>query len=282
MDSDSLKFAIVPEDLLLSGISHIALRVWCILQRHANADAEAFPSHKVLAEKCQCSMKTIREAIKALEKERYLTVHHRYRDDGSMTSNLYTLHYDRQMCVPPVSNYQGVPAETTSPPPAETTYHEREPVLTRAIERESIGEAGTSPPPPKTPPKAKPPDSLETHVSECVGLLNELTGRRYQPTSSACKHLRARLRAVPIAERPAAAAQARLILQFKVSQWLADPKMRSYLRPETLWGAEHWDTYGQEALDWDEAGRPPPVHTNGKATAVNSRKAMIEEALRNL
>jgi uncharacterized phage protein (TIGR02220 family) len=47
-----------------------------------------------------------------------------------------------------------------------------------------------------------------------------------------------------------------LIIEHKGAQWGNDPRMREYLRPETLFAPSHYDGYLNAALEWDAAGRP--------------------------
>lgn len=76
----------------------------------------------------------------------------------------------------------------------------------------------------KAPPVAAAPPEVE-HI---VNYLNHLAGTAYRLSKNTTSHINARLSegyTVPDFE---------LVISFKCSQWLHDPKMRQYLRPETL------------------------------------------------
>lgn len=58
---------------------------------NANDSGVAFPSIKSLAKHCSISQRTVQRIIQSLAAEGLITVEKRYRDDGSQSSNYYTL-----------------------------------------------------------------------------------------------------------------------------------------------------------------------------------------------
>ena len=48
----------------------------------------------------------------------------------------------------------------------------------------------------------------------------------------------------------------KLVIDYKTCQWGRDEKMREYLRPQTLFGVEKFDSYLAAAQEWDAKGRP--------------------------
>lgn len=88
------RFAIIPEWLLdLENISHAAIRLYCILDRYADADGHAFPSRKALAERMGVkSADTVDRALKELVAAHAVTITRRYDAAGDPTSNLYIVH----------------------------------------------------------------------------------------------------------------------------------------------------------------------------------------------
>ena len=72
--------------------------------------------------------------------------------------------------------------------------------------------------------------------------LNEKAGRTYKLKSKvATKHIGARLNegfTEPDFLR---------VVDYKCAEWKGDPKMERYLRPETLFSLEHFESYLQEA-----------------------------------
>jgi DNA-binding transcriptional regulator YhcF (GntR family) len=56
-----------------------------------NTSKDSNPSVRTLANKCYCSENTVRAALKKLHEVGLINVKGRVRDDGSQTSNQYTL-----------------------------------------------------------------------------------------------------------------------------------------------------------------------------------------------
>lgn len=83
-------FTIIPDALLDSKLGHEALLVYCVLARHADKDAQCFPSIKRIAEMTDWSVRKVTTAIKVLEDAGWLS-HVR-----TGRSNLYTI---RTICV---------------------------------------------------------------------------------------------------------------------------------------------------------------------------------------
>lgn len=126
----------LPEELLLSDLSPMAIRVWAVLQRHANSDDTAFPSHATIAQKCRCADRTVRESIRVLEEAGWLCVEHRHRSDGSMTSNCYKIIYVRQVssALPPPGTVLPPPLALECHPPRNcTSDHELKPLELKPI-----------------------------------------------------------------------------------------------------------------------------------------------------
>lgn len=88
------RFAILPEWVLYHrGLSDRAIRLFCVLDRFADADGACFPSRKTLAERMGTSIKTIDRAMAELGAAGAVTVEVRMRE-GRQTSNRYVLHGD--------------------------------------------------------------------------------------------------------------------------------------------------------------------------------------------
>lgn len=89
--TSQVHFAIVPEWLIRSSVSAVALRVYAALARHADSKQQAFPSRRVLAEWCgKSSVRTIDAAIDELEKVGAVVVTRRSKGNVKQ-SNLYQL-----------------------------------------------------------------------------------------------------------------------------------------------------------------------------------------------
>jgi len=77
-------------------ISEHAKIVYLYLCRCADSEGQAFPSYSTIAEKCSIGRRTAIKAVKELLAVGLLSVEQRTREDGSLTSNLYTIHDEPQ------------------------------------------------------------------------------------------------------------------------------------------------------------------------------------------
>ena len=86
-------FAVVPEWLIYSEVSAQAVRVYCVLARHADKDTtKSFPSHNRIAKLIGVSNSTVRNALKELTDLGAVVVEHRYdKETGHQRSNNYYL-----------------------------------------------------------------------------------------------------------------------------------------------------------------------------------------------
>lgn len=132
-------FAQLPEWVLLHpDLTDKAKLLFALLDRHAGADGDCFPSKRRLAEMLGCDTRTIIRAKDLLEQVGALEVQPRY-DDGRQTSNLYILnglppeeprhHVDGGGVIsvtPPVTSVS--PPGVSSVSPHEREPEDREPV----------------------------------------------------------------------------------------------------------------------------------------------------------
>lgn len=65
--------------------------VYCCLVKHSDKDGVCFPSRRLIAEECCIDKKTVDTAILNLEKTGLVKKKKRRRQDGSNTSNAYTV-----------------------------------------------------------------------------------------------------------------------------------------------------------------------------------------------
>lgn len=89
MKSDIGPFSIIPEWVLLSGVSAEAVRLYALLGRYANSEGEAWPSVETLAKQLRVSPLTVRRKIRELVGLGCLTVTERKSESGGNQSNLY-------------------------------------------------------------------------------------------------------------------------------------------------------------------------------------------------
>lgn len=90
-----------------------------MLGSYANEANECWPSVKRLSADCCCSERTVQRHLKSLEEKKLLGVSARKRENGSLSSNLYTLsicHHPPSDCHHPGDAGDTTPGDTVSPP----------------------------------------------------------------------------------------------------------------------------------------------------------------------
>ena len=98
-----------------------------------------------------------------------------------------------------------------------------------------VKETPSCPASPDGEPDAK---SSETRTAvEVIAYLNAKTGRNFQPVEAILRLVRARLREGATPE------QLRQVIDRKAAEWLGDPRLGQYLRPETLFNATKFASY---------------------------------------
>lgn len=103
--------------------------------------------------------------------------------------------------------------------------------------------------------------SKET-VSSILDYLNEKTGRKYKATSKATvKHINARFAEGYTEE------DFKKVIDNKTAEWLHNPKMQAYLRPDTLFGTK-FDSYLNQQI---VADNKPSIEINPK-----QREGMVD------
>lgn len=94
-------------------------------------------------------------------------------------------------------------------------------------------------------------------VKEVLDVLQQESGKRFTLDGAQAGYVRARLKS------GATVVELSLVAAHRSVLWRDDPKMRQYLRPETVFCNKHWEAYLQDAEEWELAGRPSPI-LNGK------------------
>ena len=103
----------------------------------------------------------------------------------------------------------------------------------------------------KEEPPITPHDDTSAKVEEIVAYLNDLTGKSFKPKADATrKAIDARLNEGYTVD------DCRRVIDAKVADWGRDPKMKKFLRPETLFRASKFEGYLQEAPVIDMADCP--------------------------
>ena len=85
-------FFIVPNQIFELGLKPKEFVVYCCLLRHSDKNTDnCFPSRRLIADECSMDKKTVDSALKELEARGLIKKVYRYRENGSRTSNMYSL-----------------------------------------------------------------------------------------------------------------------------------------------------------------------------------------------
>lgn len=77
-----------------------ARAVYMYLRDRADSEGKCWPGIKTIASDMRLSRSTVKRALTDLEQHGYLQKIPRYRDNGSSTSNLYSVQWDRRKAQP--------------------------------------------------------------------------------------------------------------------------------------------------------------------------------------
>lgn len=84
-------FFMLSNSIFKQGLKPREFIVYCRLVKHSDKNGVCFPSRRLIAEECCIDKKTVDSAIKNLEKAGLVKKKKRRRQDGSNTSNAYTV-----------------------------------------------------------------------------------------------------------------------------------------------------------------------------------------------
>ena len=79
------------EKVYQSGLSHRARAVYMYLKDHADSDGTCWPGIRTIAAELGLSVSTVKRALADLCREGMVTKERRWRENGSLSSNLYRL-----------------------------------------------------------------------------------------------------------------------------------------------------------------------------------------------
>lgn len=110
--------------------------------------------------------------------------------------------------------------------------------------------------------KSDPKPKAETNVyKEIIDYFNEKAGTKYRYTTKSTQtSINGRL------NDGFSVDDFKMVIDVKVKKWLNDPKMRDYLRPETLFAASHFESYLNESIAETPDKYPELDETMEKAT----------------
>lgn len=84
-------FFMLSNSIFKQGLKPREFIVYCCLVKHSDKNGVCFPSRRLIAEECCVDKKTVDAAIISLEKAGLVKKKKRRRQDGSNTSNAYTV-----------------------------------------------------------------------------------------------------------------------------------------------------------------------------------------------
>lgn len=85
------RFSMISERIVEYQLKPRDHAVYCCLVKHSDKNGVCFPSRRLIAEECCIDKKTVDAALRSLEKAGLVKKQKRRRQDGSNTSNLYTV-----------------------------------------------------------------------------------------------------------------------------------------------------------------------------------------------
>ena len=161
-----IKFAIVPEWFIDSGVSDKAFRLYTVLAKYADNDSgTAYPGRGALAKRMGCSRSSVDRALEELIAIGAVSKQRRSQD-GRWTSSLYTVYK-----VGPRLTGGGSPTHATTPSPtdATTSSHPRRKELDQELDQRELSIAAT--PREEAKPKApRPEDPLWNAMLAACGI----------------------------------------------------------------------------------------------------------------
>lgn len=84
-------FFMLSNSIFKQGLKPREFIVYCCLVKHSDKNGICFPSRRLIAEECCIDKKTVDAAIISLEKAGLVKKKKRRRQDGSNTSNAFTV-----------------------------------------------------------------------------------------------------------------------------------------------------------------------------------------------
>ncbi len=126
------------------------------------------------------------------------------------------------------------------------------------------------PDPPPVQEKIPKPDPVTENAKSAIDHLNGLTHRNFRHSKASLKNAKARL------SEGFSLGNLKLVVEHKCIEWGKDPRMRNYLRPQTLF-SEKFESYLQTAIEWRNVGRPHNVISFGGRIHQHQKLSAVEQ-----
>lgn len=81
------------QNIYHSDLSHRARSVYMYLKDHADREGRCWPGIRTISAELSLSRSTVKRALEDLYRAGIITKESRWRENGSLTSNLYRIHY---------------------------------------------------------------------------------------------------------------------------------------------------------------------------------------------
>lgn len=213
------------------------LLAYAVIYGFSQTDGAKFTgSRKYLAEWCGCSMATIDRTLNSLVNKGLI----------SRTSYV-TKHGYRAV------EYAAIePTNIDEPPAAEPRTTDADDPRTSTIEPQPLLDE------PQAPTQPKEPDPTE----EIIGHLNQRAGTHYKSTTANTRKLiKARLKEGFTVD------EIKMVIDKKCADWLRNPAMVGYLRPETLFGHKFESYLNAKVMPQTNPNAYTNAYTNANAAA---------------
>lgn len=274
-------YTVIPNDILdvLMTLNAATMKVYLALARRCYGNKiECWPKVSTIEAETGLTRRPVFAALEELEHLGLITREKRFRDDGSQSSTAYYLSRGVSHSTPLGATQSTPPSvDFSTPPSAEMST----PIpLKKSKEEENkeeilLGEA-SPPDSPSEPEKSQKPEKIiPPGVVDVLETLQRVAGRKFTPHGSQAGFVRARLK------EGATVAEMALVIEHRAALWMNDPRMRDYLRPQTLFCAKHWEDYLPLAVQWANAGRLSPPNSGAKFVAVKDAASNLLEAMRS-
>jgi uncharacterized phage protein (TIGR02220 family) len=192
----------------LSTTDRMILLALCNCANEEN-DYLCIPSSGYISRLTGISKDRIKRGFTKLKNLNLIRVHHRYRKDGSLTSNSFD--------VTPIIN-TSTPSGSGTPPLVVQEHH-------LVVQEHCIKQ------------EVKQEDNKQLVEKRILSHLNKKTGKTFRAVNGNLDKIKARL-ASGITEKEIIG-----VIDMKYDEWHLDRVMSKYLRPETLFGATKFESY---------------------------------------
>lgn len=242
-----------------SGMKLSSVAIMARLADFSSDEGVCWPSIETIARQLGAGPSTIRTAIAKLEKDGWLTRTQR-RNGNRNASNVYRLNVAKLQAA---AFSQLSDSDTSKSDASKFDTSKTDPSKSGKNSGFDPSESGGDPSVKSTQdpqvtskpscPVAAQPDPEVVITDQAILVLthlNQISGSRYQKSKTSLENIRARLR------EGYSVADLQLVIDLKHEHWHENDEQYQYMRPETLFGPNKFESYLQSATRWEQKGRP--------------------------